>query len=72
MIGSSESVSTLGVIPCAISWLYKAVYEQKQKTGARFSIRVSAIEITTVSQQIRDLLTDYASGNDCILYIIIN
>ena len=62
MIGSSESSSTLGVIPCAITWLYRAVNEQKQKTGARFSVRVSAVEITSVSQQIKDLLTDYASG----------
>lgn len=62
MIGSCESPFALGVIPCAISWLYRAVSEQKQKTGARFSIRVSAVEITAVSQQIRDLLTDYASG----------
>jgi len=62
MIGSSESPATLGVIPCAIAWLYRAINEQKQKTGARFSVRVSAIEITAASQQIKDLLTDYASG----------
>lgn len=62
MIGSSESPATLGVIPCAIAWLYRAINEQKSKTGARFSVRVSAIEITAVSQQIKDLLSDYASG----------
>ncbi|XP_065221897.1 kinesin-like protein CG14535 [Planococcus citri] len=64
MIGSSESAATLGVIPCAITWLYRAVNEQKQKTGARFSVRVSAVEITAASQQIKDLLTDYASDNE--------
>lgn len=71
MIGSCESPFALGVIPCAISWLYRAVSEQKQKTGARFSIRVSAVEITAVSQQIRDLLTDYASGKWIISFSIL-
>lgn len=62
MVGYPDSAATLGVIPCAITWLYRAINEQKQKTGARFSVRVSAVEITAVSQQVKDLLTDYASG----------
>ncbi len=71
MIGSSTSTSTLGVIPCAITWLYRAVNEQKQKTGTRFSVRVSAVEITTASpQQMKDLLADYASG-EFVFHVII-
>nr|CAD7441258.1 unnamed protein product [Timema bartmani] len=57
MVGSPDC---LGVIPCAISWLFRGISEQKQKTGARFSVRVSALEISSssaTSHQLRDLLT---------------
>ncbi|XP_023723787.1 uncharacterized protein LOC111873360 isoform X3 [Cryptotermes secundus] len=67
MVGSPESTNTLGVIPCAISWLFRGINEQKQKTGARFSVRVSAVEVLQqsggTSQQLKDLLAGHAS--DC-------
>ncbi|XP_021928762.1 kinesin-like protein GA13060 isoform X2 [Zootermopsis nevadensis] len=67
MVGSPEASGTLGVIPCAISWLFRGINEQKQKTGARFSVRVSAVEVLQqsggTSQQLRDLLAGHA--NDC-------
>lgn len=62
MIGTPENSSTLGIIPCAISWLFKGINEQKQKTGARFSVRVSAVEICGPTNQLRDLLSGYANG----------
>ena len=46
MIGSDDSLQTLGIIPCAISWLFKLINERKEKTGARFSVRVSAVEVS--------------------------
>lgn len=46
MIGRDDSLQTLGIIPCAISWLFKLINERKEKTGARFSVRVSAVEVT--------------------------
>ncbi|KTF92929.1 hypothetical protein cypCar_00022529, partial [Cyprinus carpio] len=45
MIGRDSSTQSLGVAPCAISWLFKLIEERKEKTGTRFSIRVSAVEI---------------------------
>lgn len=46
MIGRDDSLQTLGIIPCAISWLFKLINERKEKTGARFSVRVSAVEVS--------------------------
>lgn len=46
MIGHDDSLQTLGIIPCAISWLFKLINERKEKTGARFSVRVSAVEVS--------------------------
>jgi len=66
MVGSPEAANTLGVIPCAISWLFRGINEQKQKTGARFSVRVSAVEVLQqsggTSQQLKDLLAGHANG----------
>ena len=56
MIGSDESSRTLGIIPTAIAWLYRAVKEKKEKTNTRFSIRVSALEIGGPREEVRDLL----------------
>ena len=67
MIGSDESSRTIGLIPTAISWLFKAIKEKKDKSGARFSVRVSACEIRGSQEEMRDLLasqTESESGND--------
>ena len=56
MIGSDESSRTLGIIPTAIAWLFRAVKEKKEKTNTRFSIRVSALEIGGPREEVRDLL----------------
>ncbi|KAG8240457.1 hypothetical protein J437_LFUL007390 [Ladona fulva] len=64
MLGSSDSANTLGVIPCAISWLFRGINEQKQKTGARFSVRVSAVEVTGPQDQLRDLLAGHANDSE--------
>ncbi|XP_069691784.1 kinesin-like protein CG14535 isoform X3 [Periplaneta americana] len=67
MVGSPDAAGSLGVIPCAISWLFRGINEQKQKTGARFSVRVSAVEVQQTgggaAQQLKDLLAGHA--NDC-------
>jgi len=62
MIGRDDSTPGLGVIPCAISWLYTLIEDSKQRNGARFSVRVSAIEIVGRSENLKDLLSDQASG----------
>ena len=62
MVGSDQSSQTLGIIPSAISWLFRLINEQKDKTGARFSVRVSAVEVTGKQELLRDLLSEVAQG----------
>ncbi|XP_078344764.1 uncharacterized protein LOC144630301 isoform X3 [Oculina patagonica] len=64
MVGRDEKEQTLGLIPCALSWLFKLISEQKQKTGTRFSVRVSAVEIVGRSENVRDLLAEQATGSE--------
>ena len=73
MLGTDQSAGTLGVMPCAIAWLFKLINEQKDKTGARFSVRVSAVEVTGKNENLRDLLADIAQGRlwKCPLFKII-
>ncbi|XP_047397543.1 kinesin-like protein KIF26A isoform X2 [Sciurus carolinensis] len=63
MIGKDSSPQSLGVVPCAISWLFRLVEERKEKTGTRFSIRVSAMEVCGRDQNLHDLLAEVASGS---------
>ncbi|XP_069349276.1 kinesin-like protein KIF26A [Eulemur rufifrons] len=63
MIGKDSSPRSLGVVPCAISWLFKLVTERKERTGAHFSIRVSAVEVCGRDQNLRDLLAEVAPGS---------
>lgn len=62
MLGTADAGHTLGAMPCAIAWLFRGISEQRQKTGARFSVRVSCVELTTGQQQLRDLLVAHANG----------
>ncbi|KAG7481839.1 kinesin KIF26B [Solea senegalensis] len=63
MIGRDDSLQTLGLIPCAISWLFKLINERKEKTGARFSVRVSAVEVWGKEENLKDLLSEVATGS---------
>lgn len=65
MFGSVTPTSELGAIPCAIAWLYKGINERRQKSGARFSVRVSALGVsaTKPGTTSRDLLAAHATGN---------
>jgi len=62
MLGVDDSPTSLGVIPCAIDWLFRLISDQKEQTGARFSVRVSAVEITGKQEHLKDLLADTATG----------
>lgn len=62
MLGAPDNANTLGIIPSAISWLFRGINEQKQKTGARFSVRVSAVEVCGPTNQLRDLLAGHSNG----------
>ncbi|XP_008847375.1 kinesin-like protein KIF26B isoform X1 [Nannospalax galili] len=63
MIGRDDSMQSLGIIPCAISWLFKLINERKEKTGARFSVRISAVEVWGKEENLRDLLSEVATGS---------
>ncbi|KAJ8290599.1 hypothetical protein GJAV_G00015110 [Gymnothorax javanicus] len=63
MIGKDDSMQSLGIIPCAISWLFKLINERKEKTGARFSVRVSAVEVWGKDENLKDLLSEVATGS---------
>ncbi|XP_072541117.1 kinesin-like protein KIF26A isoform X2 [Salminus brasiliensis] len=60
MIGRDSSTQNLGVAPCAISWLFKLIEERKEKAGVRFSVRVSAVEISGREEVLTDLLADFS------------
>lgn len=70
MLGSVSTSNELGAIPCAISWLYKGINERRQKSGARFSVRVSALGVsaTKPDSSSKDLLAAHATG-EYILYL---
>ncbi|KAI5937785.1 Kinesin-like protein KIF26B [Manis javanica] len=63
MIGKDDSMQSLGIIPCTISWLFKLINERKEKTGARFSVRISAVEVWGKEENLRDLLSEVATGS---------
>lgn len=63
MIGKDSSPQSLGIVPCAISWLFRLIDDRKERLGTRFSIRVSAVEVCGHDQSLRDLLAEVASGS---------
>uniref|UniRef100_A0A673YRM2 Kinesin family member 26A n=1 Tax=Salmo trutta TaxID=8032 RepID=A0A673YRM2_SALTR len=63
MIGKDGSTQNLGIVPCAISWLFKLINERKEKTGTRFSVRVSAVEICGKDEALKDLLSEVSTGS---------
>ncbi|XP_028293559.1 kinesin-like protein KIF26A isoform X1 [Gouania willdenowi] len=63
MIGKDSSTQNLGIVPCAISWLFKLINERKEKTSTRFSVRVSAVEIFGKDEELKDLLSEVSTGS---------
>ncbi|XP_072314472.1 kinesin-like protein KIF26A isoform X2 [Eucyclogobius newberryi] len=63
MIGKDSSTQSFGIVPCAISWLFKLINERKEKTSTRFSVRVSAVEIFGKDEELKDLLSEVSTGS---------
>ncbi|XP_051264920.1 kinesin-like protein KIF26A isoform X3 [Dicentrarchus labrax] len=63
MIGRDCSTQSLGVAPTAVSWLFKVIEERREKCGARFSVRVSAVEISGREETLTDLLAEPSSSS---------
>ena len=68
MFGQDSGPQTLGIVPCAIAWLFKLINEQKDHTGARFSVRVSAVEVSGKQETLKDLLAEVAQGR-CYIHV---
>ncbi|XP_017152577.1 kinesin-like protein GA13060 [Drosophila miranda] len=62
----SVAACSLGAAPCAIAWLYKGIQERRQKSGARFSVRVSAVGVSATKPDAlsTDLLISHAAESD--------
>ncbi|CAH8473646.1 unnamed protein product [Schistosoma turkestanicum] len=59
MIGYDDySSNEYGIIPYGISWLYQLLNYQKRQYNTRFSIRISAVEITGLNEEFHDLLAN--------------
>lgn len=58
MIGRECSTQSLGVAPTAISWIFKVMEERRERSGAHFSVRVSAVEIFGRKETLTDLLAE--------------
>ncbi|XP_037304600.2 kinesin-like protein KIF26B [Pungitius pungitius] len=57
MVGSGESIQKVGLVPCAISWLYSAIERRREKTWTDLTVSVSAIELCCGEEDtVRDLL----------------
>ncbi|XP_076128023.1 kinesin-like protein KIF26B [Alosa pseudoharengus] len=56
MTGKDDSILSLGVIPCAISWLFRLVSKRREKTGAEISVSITATEVYGRNEVLRDLL----------------
>ncbi|XP_067337264.1 kinesin-like protein KIF26A isoform X2 [Channa argus] len=63
MIGRDCSTQSLGVAPTAISWLFKVIEERREKAVARFSVRVSAVEISGREETLTDLLAELSCSS---------
>lgn len=66
MIGRDCSTQSLGVAPTAISWLFKVIEERKEKAGARFSVGVSAVEISGREETLTDLLAELSHPGQAV------
>ncbi|KAM3603203.1 uncharacterized protein V6R79_018293 [Siganus canaliculatus] len=67
MVGSGESIQKLGVIPCAISWLYSAIERRREKTWTDLTVSVSAIELCCGEEDtLRDLLGEIVPSSGSI------
>lgn len=61
MVGSADDIQKLGLIPCAISWLYSAIERRREKTWTDLTVSVSAVELCCGEEDtLRDLLGEVA------------
>uniref|UniRef100_A0A3P8T941 Kinesin motor domain-containing protein n=1 Tax=Amphiprion percula TaxID=161767 RepID=A0A3P8T941_AMPPE len=67
MVGSSENIQKLGLIPCAISWLYSGIERRREKTWTDLTVSVSAVELCCGEEDtLRDLLGEVVPSSGSI------
>ncbi|KAM9840781.1 kinesin-like protein KIF26B [Aulostomus maculatus] len=67
MVGAEESIQKLGLIPCAISWLYSAIERRREKTWTDLTVSLSAIELCCGEEDtLRDLLGEVVPSSASI------
>ncbi|XP_076817144.1 uncharacterized protein LOC143462763 [Clavelina lepadiformis] len=57
LMGKDKSRDDIGLIPCAISWLYRCLGGDHEETPV--SVKVSAVEVYGRTERLRDLLVGY-------------
>ena len=62
LFGKDRSLHDLGLVPCAINWLYRCINEIRDQQRIRMLVRVSAIEVFGRSEKLRDLLVGFCEG----------
>ncbi|XP_065845318.1 kinesin-like protein KIF26A isoform X2 [Oscarella lobularis] len=62
MVGFDDCPDRLGIVPTSISWLFKLIEHQRQKTKCHFAVSVSALEVNSLIDQVQDLLLDHRVG----------
>ncbi|GAV01807.1 hypothetical protein RvY_12458-2 [Ramazzottius varieornatus] len=60
VVGCDSSATHAGLIPSAMSWLFRLMEEEKEKSGVRYTIRISAVEVSGSQETVTDLLADQA------------
>ncbi|KAJ8009416.1 hypothetical protein DPEC_G00088650 [Dallia pectoralis] len=62
MLGSDKNSQSLGVIPCAIWWLYSHI-ERRVRTTPSLAVSISAMEVCEEDETLRDLLSGNIQNN---------
>ncbi|XP_030626792.1 kinesin-like protein KIF26B [Chanos chanos] len=63
MIGYDDCTQNLGIIPSAITWLFKLINKKKEKMGVNISVHISALEVCGKNEVLKDLLSGVDSGD---------
>ena len=56
MFGSDESSASMGIVPLGIYWMFKLIEEAKIRSGVKFTIHISAMEVIGKEELLKDLL----------------
>lgn len=64
MFGVDDMAKAIGILPSAIAWLYRLIEHRKERSGSRFSVRVSAGQLNDRTETLKDLLAHLDCGTE--------